>query len=172
MLLRLLVLLSVTALQWDSYSPDPWSFGADELWYWTQEPKDLTWTGESRWRDFLSGDDSAIGYPEERLAETLEKLRSLVDEMRHVRPELLLLLLVLLLLVLLVLVLLVLLVVLVLLLLLLVLVLVLLLLLLCPRLCRRSIDCSHDDDANVSRACVYNTRAVAVRAQAGGTEEG
>jgi hypothetical protein len=95
-LLRLLVLLSVTALQWDSYSPDPWSFGADELWYWTQEPKDLTWTGESRWRDFLSGDDSAIGYPEERLAETLEKLRSLVDEMRHVRPELLLLLLVLL----------------------------------------------------------------------------
>ena len=125
MLLRLLVLLSVTALQWDSYSPDPWSFGADELWYWTQEPKDLTWTGESRWRDFLSGDDSAIGYPEERLAETLEKLRSLVDEMRHVRPELLLVLLLVLLLLLLVLVL-----VLVLLLVLLLLVLLVLLLLL------------------------------------------
>ena len=78
----------------------------------------------------------------------------------------------LLLLVLLLLVLLLVLVLLLLLLLLLLVLLVLLLLLLCPRLCRRSIDCSHDDDANVLRACVYNTRAVAVRAQAGGTEEG
>ena len=38
--------------------------------------------GQSRWRDFLNGSD--VAYPEERLAETLERLRSLVDEMRHV----------------------------------------------------------------------------------------
>ena len=29
--------------KWDNYSPSPYSFGANELYYWTQNPQDLTW---------------------------------------------------------------------------------------------------------------------------------
>ena len=67
--------------KWDQYTAVPYNQGADELFFWTQNPADLTWAGESRWRDFLAGGDA--GYPVDRLSDTLERLRDLVDEMRH-----------------------------------------------------------------------------------------
>jgi hypothetical protein len=42
---------------------------------------DLTWCGASPWRDFLSSSDKTT-YPVAQLSDTLERLRSMVEEMR------------------------------------------------------------------------------------------
>ena len=42
---------------------------------------DLAWCGASPWRDFLSSSDKTT-YPVAQLSDTLERLRSMVEEMR------------------------------------------------------------------------------------------
>jgi hypothetical protein len=49
---------------WYGWQASPWNVGALEVWYWSQQPKDLERTGGA-WIDFLQGRNP--GYPEQAL---------------------------------------------------------------------------------------------------------
>ena len=61
------------------YSPQPYSQGAVEVWYWSMDPADLEWGG-TRWANFLGGNDNA--YPMDMLREDFEYVRTSMEGVR------------------------------------------------------------------------------------------
>ena len=65
---------------WYDFRPTPFSSGALELWYWSQQGQDRTRVQDIPWVRFLSGQDPA--YPERALEAELERLRVKVQKLR------------------------------------------------------------------------------------------
>lgn len=70
---------------WNNWQDTPFSMGAEMVWWWTQNDRDLQWAGDSPWRDFLvlPLDSSARAtFAEEQLEKGLSALADKVQRMR------------------------------------------------------------------------------------------
>ncbi len=65
---------------WYGFSPEPWSFGALECYFWTCDPKDRSRVPANDWLSFLDGDDP--GYPDRALQRDFDRIRSRIVGMR------------------------------------------------------------------------------------------
>jgi hypothetical protein len=65
---------------WYGWRDMPWDVGALEVWYWSQQPKDMERV-RGGWVDYLRG--AAPTYPEQALERDLAGLRKRVDAMRR-----------------------------------------------------------------------------------------
>jgi len=65
---------------WYEYHPQPFDAGALELYYWSMVAEDRTRVRESRWLDYLEGQDP--DYPVDALAEALDQVRARVASFR------------------------------------------------------------------------------------------
>ena len=66
---------------WYDYTPEPFSVGALEVYYWSMDRKDLKRLSGERWIRFLEGEDP--DYPVEVLQEGLDRVRQRVAGMRE-----------------------------------------------------------------------------------------
>jgi len=66
---------------WYSYTPQPFSSGALETWYWSQSGQDRERVQGNPWVQYLAGDDD--GYPERALEGELERLRTKVERLHN-----------------------------------------------------------------------------------------
>jgi hypothetical protein len=62
---------------WYEYKPEPFSTGAFETYYWSQDPVDRGPMGENPWQDYLDGNDPA--YPVNALHHDFGRLRNKMD---------------------------------------------------------------------------------------------
>ncbi len=69
---------------WFDYRPHPFSSGALEVWYWSQDRQDLERVRGDGWVSFLEGDNPS--YPERAIEQDLERLRQKLERMRAVTP--------------------------------------------------------------------------------------
>lgn len=70
---------------WNNWQDTPFSLGAEMVWWWTQDDRDLRWAGDSPWRDFLALplDSSARAtFVEKELQRGLSALETKVQRMR------------------------------------------------------------------------------------------
>jgi hypothetical protein len=70
---------------WNNWQDTPFSLGAEMVWWWTQDDRDLRWAGDSPWRDFLALplDSSARAtFVEKELQRGLRALETKVQRMR------------------------------------------------------------------------------------------
>ncbi|MFO0946930.1 MAG: hypothetical protein U1D30_13455 [Planctomycetota bacterium] len=65
---------------WYGYVPEPYAHGAEEVYYWSQEPSDATRLAAGGWREFLGGKNP--DYPRSVLRRDLERIRLRVAAMR------------------------------------------------------------------------------------------
>ena len=65
---------------WYSHRPEPFSAGAQEVWYWSQDGQDRERVAGDGWVSFLQGDNAA--YAEQALEGDLERLRQKVEAQR------------------------------------------------------------------------------------------
>jgi len=65
---------------WFDYRPRPFSSGALEVWYWSQDRQDLERVRGDGWVSFLEGDNPS--YPERAIEQDLERLRQKLERMR------------------------------------------------------------------------------------------
>ena len=66
---------------WYGWRDRPWDVGALEVWYWSQQPRDLDRVPRDGWIDYLRGDNP--GYPEQALQRDLDSISSRVEAMRR-----------------------------------------------------------------------------------------
>jgi hypothetical protein len=62
---------------WYEHKPEPFSTGAFETWYWSQDDADRERAGAHPWQDYLDGKNA--GYPVEALHNDLGRLRNKMD---------------------------------------------------------------------------------------------
>jgi hypothetical protein len=65
---------------WFDYRPNPFSSGALEVWYWSQDRQDLERVRGDGWVSYLEGNNP--GYPESAIEQDLERLRQKLERMR------------------------------------------------------------------------------------------
>jgi hypothetical protein len=65
---------------WYGWRDVPWSVGALEVWYWSQQPEDLRRVGNAGWAGFLQGHNPA--YPEQSLERDLKLIEQRLAAMR------------------------------------------------------------------------------------------
>jgi hypothetical protein len=66
---------------WYGWRDTPWSVGALDVWYWSQQPQDLARAGAGGWLDFLRGANP--GYPEQILERDLDAIGTRLTAMRR-----------------------------------------------------------------------------------------
>ena len=66
---------------WYDYRPTPFDVGALEVWYWSQDARDLDRLGNNAWVGYLRGDDP--GYPQRALEAELVQVRNKMQLMRR-----------------------------------------------------------------------------------------
>jgi len=66
---------------WYGWRSSPWNVGALEVWYWSQQPRDLARVGSSRWTDYLQGKNQA--YPEQAIERDLKSIADRVSAFRR-----------------------------------------------------------------------------------------
>ena len=62
---------------WYEYKPEPFSTGAYETWYWSQDPADRERAGSNPWQDYLDGNNG--DYPVQALHSDLSRLHNKLD---------------------------------------------------------------------------------------------
>jgi hypothetical protein len=65
---------------WYHFTPEKYSFGALETWYWSMDPGDRGRVPDNRWVAYLEG--KAASHPEEALRADFASIRRKVEEMR------------------------------------------------------------------------------------------
>lgn len=65
---------------WYGHVPEPYSHGAEEVYFWSRDPTDATHLSPSPWRDFLAG--NRPDYPREVLVRDLGRIRDRMAAMR------------------------------------------------------------------------------------------
>jgi len=66
---------------WYGWRETPWDVGALEVWYWSQEARDLERVRKNGWVDFLRGRNPS--YPEQTIERDLESIPRRLDAMRR-----------------------------------------------------------------------------------------
>jgi hypothetical protein len=68
------------AAGWYGWRDTPWNVGALDVWYWSQEPDDLTRVGRMPWIEFLQGKNA--DYPRQALERDLASIPRALESMR------------------------------------------------------------------------------------------
>jgi hypothetical protein len=66
---------------WYGWRDTPWDVGALDVWYWSQQPRDLERVRKNAWVDFLRGRNPS--YPEQALERDLKSIPQRVNAMRR-----------------------------------------------------------------------------------------
>jgi hypothetical protein len=66
---------------WYGWRETPWSVGAVEVWYWSQQPQDRARVGRQAWLDYLDGTNPT--YPEQALERDLKTIQQRVSAFRR-----------------------------------------------------------------------------------------
>ncbi len=66
---------------WYHYTPEPYSQGALQLYYWSMDPVDLKWAPKNDWIAYLNGENAS--YPQDALRRDFETIRRKVEEGIH-----------------------------------------------------------------------------------------